>query len=46
VLLIQYKYAKPDVDVWAMAASLYFMLTARYPRDFPKGQDPIRRAGA
>jgi eukaryotic-like serine/threonine-protein kinase len=40
--LIQYKYAKPDVDVWAMAASLYYMLTGRFPRDFPRGKDPIR----
>ena len=40
--LIRFKYSKPDVDVWAMAASLYQMLTGQYPRDFPKGQDPIR----
>jgi hypothetical protein len=40
--LVSYKYAKPDVDVWSMAASLYWMLTGRYPRDFPKGEDPIR----
>jgi len=40
--LIQYKYAKPDVDVWSMAASLYFMLTGEYARDFGKRDDPIR----
>jgi hypothetical protein len=40
--VISYKYAKPDVDVWSMAASLYYMLTGRFPRDFPKGEDPIR----
>jgi serine/threonine-protein kinase len=38
--LIDYKYAKPPVDVWAMAASLYYMLTLKYPRDFDKGKDP------
>ena len=38
--LIDYKYAKPPVDVWAMAASLYYMLTLKYPRDFEKGKDP------
>ncbi|HEX4607764.1 MAG TPA: FHA domain-containing serine/threonine-protein kinase [Urbifossiella sp.] len=27
--------AGPEVDVWAMAASLYFMLTGNFPRDFP-----------
>ncbi|MGO9510633.1 MAG: protein kinase domain-containing protein, partial [Mycobacterium sp.] len=40
--LIQYKYAKPDVDVWSMAASLYWMLTRQYPRTFGKREDPIR----
>ena len=40
--LINYKYAKPDVDVWAMAATLYWMLTGQPPRGFPQGVDPIR----
>jgi hypothetical protein len=31
-----YKYAKPEVDLWALVASLYYMLTADYPRDFRK----------
>jgi serine/threonine protein kinase len=39
--IFDYKFAKPDVDVWAMAASLYFMLTGRTPRDFPAHADPI-----
>ncbi|WP_280274848.1 protein kinase domain-containing protein [Nocardia wallacei] len=39
--LINYKFAKPEVDVWAMAASLYFMLTGHPPRHFPAGTDPI-----
>lgn len=39
--LINFKYAKPDVDVWAAAASLYFMLTAALTRDYPKGRDPF-----
>jgi serine/threonine-protein kinase len=38
-LLINFKYAKPEVDVWAMAASLYSMLTGHAPRDFPRRQD-------
>jgi len=28
--------------VWSMAATLYWMLTGRYARNFPKDQDPIR----
>ncbi len=33
--VIDFKYAKPDVDVWAVAATFYFMLTQAYPRDIP-----------
>lgn len=40
--LINYKYAKPDVDVWSMAATLYWMLTLCTPRVTPPGGDPIR----
>jgi len=38
--VINFKYAKPDIDVWSMAASLYNMLTGRFPRKFVKGKDP------
>jgi serine/threonine protein kinase len=38
--VIDFKYAKPEVDVWAAAASLYYMLTANFPRDFV-GKDPL-----
>ena len=40
--VINFKYAKPNVDVWAAAASLYNMLTGFTPRDFPRGEDPWR----
>ena len=36
-----FKYVKPVSDVWAMGATLYHMLTNRYPRDFVRGRDPI-----
>jgi pSer/pThr/pTyr-binding forkhead associated (FHA) protein len=32
--VLEFKYAKPEVDVWAAAASLYYMLTGNLPRDF------------
>ncbi len=38
--VIQFKYARPEVDVWAAAASLYFMLTGKYPRPFSRQADP------
>ncbi len=31
------KYAKPEVDVWAAAASYYFMLTGTFPKNFRPG---------
>ena len=37
----EFKYAKPDVDVWAMAATLYFMLTGQFTRDFPPKKEPF-----
>lgn len=37
--VINFKYAGPDVDVWAAAASLYCMLTGVFPRDFVAGRD-------
>jgi hypothetical protein len=35
-----FRYAQPEVDVWAMAACLYNLLTGQHPRDFPRGKDP------
>lgn len=31
---LNYKYVKPEVDVWATAATLYYMLTGKTPRNF------------
>ena len=39
--VLDYKYAKPEVDVWAAAACLYVMLTGYSPRNFV-GLDPFR----
>ncbi|MEM7553993.1 MAG: protein kinase [Cyanobacteria bacterium P01_A01_bin.84] len=36
--VLDFKYAKPEVDVWAAAASLYYMLTGYFPRNF-SGKD-------
>ncbi|HEX3315587.1 MAG TPA: protein kinase [Gemmataceae bacterium] len=38
--VINFKYSQPEVDVWAIAASLYYMLTGSPPRDFARGRDP------
>ncbi|MEU1752382.1 FHA domain-containing serine/threonine-protein kinase [Micromonospora matsumotoense] len=39
--LLDYKYARPEVDLWAVTACLYWMLTGATPRDFPAGADPV-----
>jgi serine/threonine protein kinase len=39
--VIDFKYAFPEVDVWAAAASLYYLLTGYPPRDFPRNRDPF-----
>ncbi|MBR8840748.1 MAG: protein kinase [Stigonema ocellatum SAG 48.90 = DSM 106950] len=38
--LLNYKYVQPEVDVWAAAVCLYFMLTGTYPRNFTNS-DPF-----
>jgi serine/threonine protein kinase len=39
--VLDYKNVRPISDVWGMAATLYFMLTATPVRDFGEGRDPI-----
>jgi eukaryotic-like serine/threonine-protein kinase len=39
--LTSYRQVRPTTDVWSMAATLYFLLTGQYPRDFGPNADPI-----
>ncbi|HKI33443.1 MAG TPA: protein kinase [Gemmataceae bacterium] len=39
---LDFKYVEPEVDVWAAAASYYFLLTAQPPREFRPGQSQLR----
>ena len=39
--VVDYRYAGPEVDVWSVAATLYFLLTGSPPRDFLPGVDPM-----
>jgi eukaryotic-like serine/threonine-protein kinase len=36
--VLEFQQAKPEVDVWAAAACLYYMLTGKAPRDVRKGE--------
>ena len=39
--LTNFRVVRPVSDVWSMGATLYFLLTRQYPRDFRPGQDPL-----
>ncbi|MEL6494548.1 MAG: protein kinase [Cyanobacteria bacterium J06623_7] len=39
--VLDFKRAKPDVDVWAIAATYYYMLTGFYPRQLGCNIDPM-----
>jgi eukaryotic-like serine/threonine-protein kinase len=36
--VLDFQQAKPEVDIWAAAACLYYMLTNKAPRDVQKGE--------
>ena len=36
---VDFKYAKPEVDVWAAGASFYNMLTGAFPKNFRPGKN-------
>ncbi|HET9314710.1 MAG TPA: protein kinase, partial [Vicinamibacteria bacterium] len=40
--LTSFRVVRPVSDVWSMAATLYFLLTRQYARDFRPGQDPLQ----
>jgi serine/threonine protein kinase len=39
--VLDFKYARPEVDLWAITACLYWMITGHPPRDFPPGSDAV-----
>ncbi|HEV7501008.1 MAG TPA: FHA domain-containing serine/threonine-protein kinase [Vicinamibacteria bacterium] len=39
--LTNFRLLRPASDVWSMGATLYYMLTLRYVRDFTAGKDPL-----
>jgi len=39
--ITHFRLLRPASDVWSMGATLYHMLTFRYPRDFLPGVDPL-----
>jgi hypothetical protein len=39
--LTSYRQARPTADVWSMAATVYYLLTGEYARDFTTHSDPL-----
>jgi serine/threonine protein kinase len=39
--LTSFREARPVSDVWSAAATVYYLLTGEYPRDFAAQQDPL-----
>ena len=39
--LTNFRQVRPVSDVWSMAATLYYLLTAQYARDFKSRPDPL-----
>jgi len=39
--LTSYRLARPTTDVWSVAATIYYLLTGQYARDFAAHSDPL-----
>lgn len=39
--LINTKYAKPEVDIWAAVAIIYYLSSGYFPKTFSQDEDPI-----
>lgn len=39
--ILNYKYAKPEVDIWSAVALLYYLLTGYPPRDLERVKNPL-----
>jgi serine/threonine protein kinase len=39
--VVDFKYSRPETDIWAIGATMYNLLTGEFPRNFLHSRDPL-----